>query len=164
MEDILEDETGSSSCCHMAVQDSRLHVSDPGLGRVYTLYQEGGEGQAMVCGGPEQWLGPEGVAGDGLGGLLVVDSGNHRVVQLDEDGGVVGLLGLDGQVVRPGVMAVDSEARSAIWWGPGKYLQGGSFNWSNPKFSKYYRHLEKFLASLNGILYLDQLKEPPCRY
>ena len=113
MEDILEDETGSSSCCHVAVEDSRLHVSDPGLGRVYTLYQEGGEAQAMVCGGPEQWLGPAGVAGDGLGGLLVVDSGNHRVVQLDRDGGVAGLLGLDRQVVRPGVMAVDSQARSA---------------------------------------------------
>ena len=55
----------------------------------------------MVCG----------VAGDGLGGLLVVDSGNHRVVQLDEDGGVAGILGLDSQVVRPGVMAVDAEAR-----------------------------------------------------
>ena len=53
------------------------------------------------------------------------------------------------------------------------HIQGGFFNWTPPKLSKYkflYKlwHLEKFRASLHGILYLEnlgggQLKKPPCR-
>ena len=48
------------------------------------------------------------------------------------------------------------------------------FDWSPPKFSKYKSlynlwHLEKFRASLHGILYLEnlgglQLKKSPCRW
>ena len=41
-------------------------------------------------------------------------------------------------------------------------IQGDFFNWSPPKFSKYKSlynlwHLEKFQASLHGILYLENL-------
>ena len=42
------------------------------------------------------------------------------------------------------------------------FIQGDFFNWSPPKFSKYKSiynlwHLEKFQASLHGILYLENL-------
>ena len=55
---------------------------------------------------------------------------------------------------------------------PPVYLQGVQFNWSPPKFCKYILlynlwHLEKFSASLHGILYQEnlwglQLNWTPC--
>ena len=126
MEDILGEEAVESRCSYVfiqvmmvsgqysltiSVQEDRLHISDPGLGHVYSLHQEEGEVQALVCGVPEQWQGPGGVAGDTRGGLLVADTGHHRLVRLGGQGQVMGVVEVEYGLLQPGAIAVDAKAR-----------------------------------------------------
>lgn len=84
----------------------------PGRGLVYTLHLEGEDCQATVCGGPEQWGGPE--------GILVADPASRRLVLLDTAGGIARQqLLFDLDIKQPGtlircLLSDSSEARR--WW------------------------------------------------
>ena len=58
---------------------------DSGLCQLYTLYEEGGEPQAMLCGSKKEWEKPSGVAVDVDGTLLVADSPTSRLVKISTD-------------------------------------------------------------------------------
>ena len=58
---------------------------DSGLCQLYTLYEEGGEPQAMLCGSKKEWEKPSGVAVDVDGTLLVADSPTSRLVKISKD-------------------------------------------------------------------------------
>ena len=58
---------------------------DTGLCQLYTLYEEGGEPQAMLCGSKKEWEKPPGVAVDVDGTLLVADSPTSRLIKISTD-------------------------------------------------------------------------------
>jgi hypothetical protein len=110
---ILGEDVAASRCSQLAIQGGRMHVSDPGRGLVYTVHLEGC--QATVCGGPEQWGGPGGIAAHpATDGLLVADTAGHRIVLLDTAGGIAGLLQLDRAIEQPGALAVGAGGRLAV--------------------------------------------------
>ena len=129
MEDILGEEAVESRCSFVfiqvmmvfgqfsltiSLQEDCLHISDPGLGHVYSLYQEEGEVQALVCGGPEQWQGPGGVAGDTRGGLLVADTGHDRLVRLGGQAQAMGVVEVEYGLLQPRALAVDARSRRMV--------------------------------------------------
>ena len=58
---------------------------DSGLCQLYSLYEEGGEPQAMLFGSKKEWEEPSGVAVDVDGTLLVADSPTSRLVKISKD-------------------------------------------------------------------------------
>ena len=83
-----------------------MHILDTGLHRLYTLYTEEGEPQAMVCGGPDQWRHPGGLATDSRGALLVADTGNRRLLLLSKELRTVGEVEVDRPLVQPGAVCL----------------------------------------------------------
>ena len=55
----------------------------------------------MVCGGPDQWRHPGGLATDSRGALLVADTGNSRLLLRSKEWRAVGQVEVDRPLVQP---------------------------------------------------------------
>jgi len=106
MVDILGDDSVDSACHHITYQAGRLQVVDSGLGLLYTLYQEEGEPQAMMCGGPDTWTLPAGVTTDPRGAAMVADTATGRVHIVSEDWQFVGELATSQPLAGPAALAL----------------------------------------------------------
>ena len=89
---------------------------DSGLCQLYTLYEEGGEPQAMLCGSKNEWEKPSGVAVDVDGTLLVADSPTSRLVKISTDWLFVGEVMKDPRCpfVNPEAIALDQQTRELV--------------------------------------------------
>jgi hypothetical protein len=89
---------------------------DTGLNRLYSLYQEDGEPQAMVCGGSAsaQWESPGDLATDTQGAIIVSDTGNHRLLLLSSDWQLAASLEVDRALSSPVSVCLDNRARQVV--------------------------------------------------
>ena len=89
---------------------------DSGLCQLYTLYEEGGEPQAMLCGSKNEWEKPSGVAVDVDGTLLVADSPTSRLVKISTDWLFGGEVMEDPRCpfVNPEAIALDQQTRELV--------------------------------------------------
>ena len=97
MIEVIKEATKANSQCRYLTYDNsdgKIYVVDMGLDTIYSLYSEGGEDVAGCFGDPGAKVGqftkPAGVAVDGLGALIVVDSGNNRLQIVDSQWNCVG--------------------------------------------------------------------------
>ena len=89
---------------------------DSGLCQLYTLYEEGGEPQAMLCNSKKEWEKPAGVAVDVDGTLLVADLPSSRLVRISRDLLFTGEVVEDPRCpfVNPEAVALNQQTRELV--------------------------------------------------
>ena len=94
---------------------------DSGLTQLYTLYEEGDEPQAMLCGSAEQWKRPSGIAIDADGSLLVADCLTSRILTVSSEWRFTGQLAADPNCpfVFPEALALNPMSRELVVYNKG---------------------------------------------
>ena len=89
---------------------------DSGLCQLYSLYEEGGEPQAMLFGSKKEWEEPSGVAVDVDGTLLVADLPSSRLVRISRDLLFTGEVVEDPRCpfVNPEAVALNQQTRELV--------------------------------------------------
>ena len=112
--DLVGEEVWLSKCRFLTHCRGKLYVTDLGLDKIYVINSASGKVDIVFGssgGGPGCFSDPAGLGVDGVGGMIIADSKNHRVCLFSQDGSFVTVVPLDPSVRRPSGLLVDAEKR-----------------------------------------------------
>jgi len=112
--DLVGEEMWLSKCRFLTHCRGKLYVTDLGLDKIYVINSASGSVDMVFGssgGGPGCFSDPAGLGVDGVGGMVIADSKNHRVCLYSHNGSFVTVVPLDPSVRRPSGLLVDAEKR-----------------------------------------------------
>ena len=112
--DLVGEERWLSKCRFLTHCRGKLYVTDLGLDKIYVIDSASGNVDMVFGnsgGGPGCFNDPAGLGVDGVGGMVVADSKNHRVCLYSQEGKFVTVVPLDPSVRRPSGLIVDAEKK-----------------------------------------------------
>ena len=112
--DLVGEERWLSKCRFLTHCKGKLYVTDLGLDKIYVIDAASGKADMVFGssgGGPGCFSDPAGLGVDGVGGMAIADSKNHRVCLYSPNGSFVSVMPLDPVVRRPSGLMVDAEKK-----------------------------------------------------